>query len=180
MPAEHDAKSRLSTSERLAWARQAFVALAIVWVALDGTERWPAGVVVAVVGAGLAAAIAVGRPYRWRVDRLAVFVAYFVAASFRGGVDVAYRAMHPALPIGPRFVQVPLDLPPGQPRSLMVIALSLMPGTLSADLLDDGRTLVVHVLTERAAGSIDELQRRVARLFGLGQPAGAEAARPEA
>jgi multicomponent Na+:H+ antiporter subunit E len=53
------------------------------------------------------------------------------------GLDVAWRALHPALPIEPQFQRFRLHLPEGQPRTLMVSVLSLMPGTLSAELEDD-------------------------------------------
>lgn len=170
MPAEHDATHPLTLRERLAWGQQAFVALVLVWLALNGLAAWRSGLVVAGAGAVLAAAVAVGEPYRWRPHRLAAFAAFFVVASFRGGIDVAWRALHPGMPIDPRFVRFPLDLPPGQPRTLMVSTLSLMPGTLSADLEDDGRTLVVHVLTAEAEASVAWLQARVARLFALPAP----------
>jgi multicomponent Na+:H+ antiporter subunit E len=144
-----------------------FVFSVLAWLALQGLDRPIVGLMVALMAAAAGALIATDRPQRWRLERLPGFALYFVLASLRGGFDVAWRAFHPALPIDPRFVRVPLELPPGQPKTLFVSVLSLMPGTLSADLVDGGRTLVVHALTDEAESSVGELQRRVRNLFAL-------------
>ena len=143
------------------------MALLLMWLALDGFERPLLGPLTALAGAALAGWLAVVKPVP--VAPLAVpgFVAFFLRESLRGGIDVAWRALHPALPIEPQFGRFRLDLPRGQPRTLMVSVLSLMPGTLSAELLDGGRTLVVHALTPKALASVDVLHGRVRRLFGL-------------
>jgi multicomponent Na+:H+ antiporter subunit E len=157
----------LSAADRALWARQVFVVSLVVWLALDGVGRLPAGLVVAVVAGVLAGALAVGRAYRVRPRALSAFAWLFMWGSFRGGVDVAWRALHPALPIAPRFVRYAHGLPRGQPRTLLVSVLSLMPGTLSADLEDGGDTVIVHVLTDGAAASLDPLRDRIADLFGV-------------
>jgi multicomponent Na+:H+ antiporter subunit E len=154
-------------TERLAWGRQLFVLALVAWLALQGLDRPLIGLVVILFAAAAGALIATDRPQRWRLHRLPGFALYFVLASLRGGFDVAWRALHPALPIAPRFVEVPLDLPPGQPRTLFVSVLSLMPGTLSADLEEGGRILVVHALSDQAEASVAELERRVRGLFAV-------------
>jgi hypothetical protein len=51
----------------------------------------------------------------------------------------------------------------------MVSGLSLMPGTLSAELEEDATSLVVHALTGSAMASVATLQARIRWLFGLPQ-----------
>lgn len=61
-------------------------------------------------------------------------------------VEVARRVLGPESAIRPRFVRLPLTI--ADPHGIAVLAsvISLTPGTLSADLEDDGRTLLVHAL----------------------------------
>jgi multicomponent Na+:H+ antiporter subunit E len=157
---------QLSAADRALWARQVFVSSLVIWLALDGLARLPVGLVVAGAAGLLAGALAVGRAYSVRPRGLLAFAWLFLWGSFRGGVDVAWRALHPALPLSPRFVRYTHGLPRGQPRTLLVSVLSLMPGTLSADLEDDGDTVIVHVLTDEAAAALDPLRDRIADLFG--------------
>ena len=154
------------------WARQVFVVMLFFWLALSGTEAWLAGLAVSVAGAALSAWVATIVPRPMAPLRVLPFALYFVVESMRGGLDVAWRALHPSLPIQPQFQRFSLALPQGQPRTLMVSVLSLMPGTLSAELEDDGETLVVHALTDSAMESVEQLQGRIRWLFGLSYQAG--------
>lgn len=141
--------------------------LALSWVILDGLEMIAVGFPVAFAGAAMAAALPQGRPHRWLPWRFVAFVGFFLWESLRGGVGVAWRALHPRLPIDPRFHRHRLQLPEGQPRILMISLVSLLPGTLSADLEDDDETLIVHGLTADAEISVRRLERWIAWLFAL-------------
>jgi multicomponent Na+:H+ antiporter subunit E len=149
------------------WGLQVFGVLVVIWFGLDGWDRPVAGGLAAAAGALLAGALATERPHVLRPHRVIGFFAFFVTESFRGGVDVAWRALRPAMPIAPAFLRLEHRLPPGQPRTLMVSALSLLPGTLSVGLADDGRTLIAHVLFADAAASMERLQARIRWLYGL-------------
>jgi multisubunit Na+/H+ antiporter MnhE subunit len=92
---------------------------------------------------------------------------FFLWRSLYGGVDVARRALHPKLPISPGLFDYRWRLPPGLPRVFMANTVSLLPGTLSAELGEE--YLHVHVL-DRSGDFIPELsivEEHVARLFGL-------------
>jgi multicomponent Na+:H+ antiporter subunit E len=151
---------------RWVWALQTALVLFLVWIALDGPGNLAIGAVFALLGAGVGAWLTPGEAYPWRPMRLAGFFAWFVRESFRGGVDVAWRALHPRLPVSPRLVDYRLKLPPGLPRSMMVGVISLLPGTLSVQLREDGH-LQVHALTPRAADGLAELERRIGHLFSI-------------
>lgn len=168
MPSGPERAPELSVRERLLWGQQLFVALLVMWLALNGFERWLLGLLTSLAGGALAAWLAVRAPATVAPLQVPVFAAFFLSESLKGGVDVAWRALHPALPIEPQFGRFRLDLPRGQPRTLMVSVLSLMPGTLSAELLDGGRTLVVHALTPKGLASVHVLHARIRRLFGQG------------
>ncbi len=167
MPTESEPTTTLGKRERLVWARQIFVVLVLMWLALAGLEGWPVGLVTALAGAALSAWLATVKPRPVPPLRVPSFALFFVIESMRGGLDVAWRALHPALPIEPQFHRFELRLPEGQPRTLMVSVLSLMPGTLSAELEGGGDVLVVHALTPGAMASVVLLQARIRRLFAL-------------
>ncbi|MBB5014381.1 Na+/H+ antiporter subunit E [Rehaibacterium terrae] len=156
---------------RSLWAVQTLCLLLLVWLALDGAQNLWVGLVFAALGALAGAWLAPGELYRWRPWRLPGFCLYFLRESLRGGIDVAWRALHPRLPIKPCFERFVLDLPAGLPRTLMVSTVSLLPGTLSVSIDDDG-ALRVHALMPGAFAGVPELQRRIHRLFSLDGRAG--------
>ncbi|HRQ63519.1 MAG TPA: Na+/H+ antiporter subunit E [Xanthomonadaceae bacterium] len=154
----------------IAWGVQVFLVLSATWLALDGIGAWPVGLAAALLGAATGVWLVPGESYRWRPLRLLAFLVWFVGASLRGGIDVAVRAFQPRLPIEPGFHDYPLSLPPGPPRTLMLSVVSLLPGTLSADLDPERNHLCVHCLAPEMAAGLKPLERRVARLFGVEGP----------
>lgn len=95
------------------------------------------------------------------------FVPFFLKNSLVGGVDVAWRAFHPRLPIAPDLIEYPLRLPPGLSQVFMANTVNLLPGTLSAAL--DDNILRVHVLDSKNDffRELEEVEQHVARIFGL-------------
>lgn len=91
----------------------------------------------------------------------------FLKESLRGGFDVARRTLGRRLDIQPGFVTYHNRLPPGRPRLLFVTCVSLLPGTLAADLRDDA--LVIHLLDSRVdtADELAQLETAVAGLFNI-------------
>jgi len=87
--------------------------------------------------------------------------------SLMGGADVAWQAFHPDLPIAPDLIEYPLRLPPGLPRVFMANTVTLLPGTLSAEL--DRSVLHVHVLDSRKnfVAELEVVEENVARVFGV-------------
>ena len=95
----------------------------------------------------------------------------FAGFAFRGiaigAVDVSLRSLRPATLNCGRF-PYRTRLPPGRPRRLFGVAITLLPGTLTAHLEAD--KLVVHALDrgEATRQEIAALEDSVARMFGLG------------
>ena len=163
-------KGSISNRQRLVWIGQSFIVLALIWLALNGLEGWWLGLLAASAGAAAGGLLASGQPHPWRPHRLLGFAVFFLLESFKGGVDVAWRALKPDMPIKPEFHRCRIDLPEGQPRTLMISVVSLLPGTLSADLSDDGQELVVHTLMPEAMASVERLDRQIRWLFSLDVP----------
>ena len=143
----------------------AFVGLLLAWVLLNGLEFLVVGVLTAAVAALVPALLAQSWLPRLRPLRALGFAGYFVLESFRGGADVAGRALRPSLPIEPGFFRHRTSLPPGLPQGLLMGTLSLPPGTLSVDMEEDGRTLVLHSLVGDATAEARGLGAPIARLF---------------
>lgn len=152
---------------RWRWGLQVFVVLAAVWLALNGVAAWPVGFLAATLGALAGALLVPGDPYRWRPLRLLGFLAWFVGASVRGGLDVAWRAFQVRVTIDPVFVDYRLSLPAGPPRTLMLSVISLLPGSLSVDLDREHNVLCVHLLAPGMESGLKPLEQRIAHLFGL-------------
>ncbi len=159
-----------SVRSRATWATQGFVILFALWLVFDGLDGWPVGLLAAAIGGGLAAWLAEGRPFWWNPLRLIEFAGFFVFESFRGGIDVAWRSLDPRLPVMPRFFEHDIALPEGQPSTLLISVISLLPGTLSAELVRDEHVLVVHSLSPGGERAVARLEDRIARLFSLSRP----------
>ncbi len=95
------------------------------------------------------------------------FVPFFLMRSLMGGIDVAWRAFHPSMPIAPDLIEFPLMLPPGLPRVFMANTINLLPGTLSAEI--DQHVMKVHVLDSQKdfLTEFNAVEQSVARIFGI-------------
>lgn len=111
-------------------------------------------------------------PLVW--SEVPAFIGFFLIHSLAGGADVAWRALHPHMPIAPDLITYPLRIPPGLPQVFMVNTISLLPGTLSVELITEMNqsSLTVHVLDRKKqiAIELESVEHRVARLFGVPLP----------
>jgi multicomponent Na+:H+ antiporter subunit E len=71
----------------------------------------------------------------------------FLRQSVVAGVDVAWRAFHPALPLHPGFVTYHSGMS-GRRRDAFCTMTSLLPGTLPVETRADG-TILIHCLDTR-------------------------------
>jgi multicomponent K+:H+ antiporter subunit E len=71
-----------------------------------------------------------------------VVLADIVVANLR----VARLVLGPRSALRPRFVRIPLDITHPRGVNLLAAIITLTPGTVSADLGEDRRTLLVHGL----------------------------------
>lgn len=162
----------VASSHRLGLIRalllRALLFAALWWVLTEGEARaWGVGAIFGTIALG-------GSLYLWppgqrslSVRGLSAFLAFFLWQSLRGGVAVAGLALRPRLRLRPEMRTLPLRLPPGLARVLFADVLSLMPGTVSADLAQD--CLQVHVLDRALVVEADlrAAEEKVARLFRL-------------
>ena len=62
---------------------------------------------------------------------------------------MAYRVLHPAMPIKPGIVKIKTRLQQPAARTALCNSITLTPGTLTVDLHDDG-TMLVHWIYVRS------------------------------
>ena len=139
---------------------------AIWWILTDGTmPSWWIGVPAVLLAVITSAALLPPLPFVWY--ELLRFAPSFLLRSLLGGADVAWRALHPRMPISPQLIEYPLQLPTGLPQVFMANTVSLLPGTLSAAL--DRSVLKVHVLDSRkdVLSELEAVEQGVGRMFGI-------------
>ncbi len=71
--------------------------------------------------------------YFWFIIYLVVFIWACIKANF----DVAYRVLHPAMPIRPGIVRVKTSLKSEFARTLLANSITMTPGTITVDIIDD-------------------------------------------
>lgn len=155
---------RTTHRDRLHWAVTLTVALVGLWWLLGGGEGLLYGFIFAPLAAGLCAWIAPGRLPGLRPLALLRFATLFATRSLAGGLDVAWRAVQPEMPLQPSWVRYPLRLQQPVARSVMMITISLTPGTLCARLEND--TLLIHILSPDMKDGIFDIEQAVAAVFG--------------
>ncbi len=87
------------------------------------------------------------RPMQLRRPDLMVRLAGCVLFDIvQANLEVAVLVLGPVARMRPAFIQVPLDLEHEMALTALIGIVSLSPGTLCAELSDDRRTLLIHVL----------------------------------
>jgi len=71
--------------------------------------------------------------YFWLVVYLAIFTWECIKANF----DVAYRVLHPAMPIRPGIVKVKTELKTDFARMMLANSITMTPGTITVDIIGD-------------------------------------------
>jgi multicomponent Na+:H+ antiporter subunit E len=148
-----------SIAVRVAW-------FALLWVALTGAAAGNLTMAAASVAVATAASLWLWPPgprwIRWR--GLPPLLAYFLWNSFRGGVDVARRALSPAMPLDGALIEYRSGLHRETGRVLFAWMIGLMPGTACVGL--ESSVLTVHVI-DRGTYDAEDLRRLENRLAAV-------------
>jgi len=150
------------------------VTLAALWLVL--TESYSApnflfGLFVSYLVVVLFAHSTGNRHYTTMIRRVIGFLGYFVYILTKANIDVAKEVITPGHSMTPRIVRYDVaDLTDIQTTTLAT-AITLTPGTLSADVSDDGDTLYIHCMyakdRDAAIAELDELKHNLLTgLFG--------------
>ncbi len=93
----------------------------------------------------------------WFILYLPVFFYYVIKAN----LDVAYRVLHPEMPINPGIVKVKTSLKTETGKTFLANSITLTPGTLTVDIV--GNYLYVHWINISTPDPEEETKIIVAR-----------------
>jgi multicomponent Na+:H+ antiporter subunit E len=85
-------------------------------------------------------------PVRW--FWLIVYIIYFIWECVKANFDVAYRVLHPAMPVKPGILRVKLNLQGSMARTILANSITMTPGTIAVDIIGD--TMYVHCIYLRS------------------------------
>jgi multicomponent Na+:H+ antiporter subunit E len=163
-----NALSQGGASWRRSEALLSLILGALLWWVLVGGDMasWVVGIPVVAAAVWSAWRLRGGDAGRISLRGLLRFVPIFLWESIRGGVDVTSRVLRPHMAIQPGFVNYTMGLRTPAARLLFVNCISLLPGTLAADIVDG--ELRVHTLDlEGDTGrELSRLERHVAAVYG--------------
>lgn len=136
------------------------------WLLSDGDPgSWVIGLPVVMAAAWSSRRLGVAYAGGLSLAGLLRFAPFFLYESLRGGVDVALRTLAPTMRIRPGFSRFRVRLKRQDARVFLVNCVSLLPGTLAANL--EGDSLEVHLIDEEldADEELRSLERAIARIF---------------
>lgn len=143
------------------------VALVIVW--LLAHNRISPGLVTLGVALGIAIPLTTQRfwpeyPRHVRYARVLPFLAVVLRDIAIANVRVARLILGRRSRLRPTFFELPLDIQGQLPTLLLASIISLTPGTVSSDLTEDGRTLLIHGLdVEDVDATVSAIKTRYER-----------------
>ena len=117
------------------------------WLMIAGYDPvdLPVGLITAAAATWTSLRLLPAAKVQLRLSSLATFALHFMRQSASSGVEVAWRAFSPRLPLNPGFVVYPCRLRSAGTRSAFCALSSLLPGTLPAGT-DENGALLVHCL----------------------------------
>lgn len=135
-----------------------FILSLIVWCLLSwvpDAQDFIVGVFVSIFVAFMIGDLFVKRPHVLKHPlRYWYFLVYYLPVflweCFKANIDVAYRVIHPGLPINPGIVKVKTGLKTDTALTFLANSITLTPGTLSVDIDKDDGVLYIHWIDVKA------------------------------
>lgn len=126
------------------------IILAVVWMLLQGTTS-PGmavfGLILGVIIPWITAPWWPAAPQGFRPLRMLGYLGVLLMDIVVANIEVAWIVLtKPNAKLRPAWIVVPLDLREPEAIAMLAGTITLTPGTVSADLSDDGHSLLVHAL----------------------------------
>ena len=137
----------------------------LLWAILSGGLWRETGIIVVIIFAGTLVSLVLCPPGCWQISlrKLPVFLFTFLKDSFLGGVDVAFRAFSPSMPLESIMVEFSHDM--GEKEQLLFgWVVSLLPGTVCLSL--GTKTLQIHSLDKSIEERLRILEKEIRELLG--------------
>lgn len=91
-----------------------------------------------------------------------IYIPVFTWEMTKANFDVAYRVLHPKMPIDPGIVKVKTELKSNMGKTFLANSITLTPGTLTVDI--DGNILFIHCINVPAE-TIEEATKIIVNRF---------------
>lgn len=142
-----------------------WLVFAMLWWGLSAGKISQVLLVIFIITVSAALSSLLVPPQKIKVPGILKFIPFFMRLSLLGGLDVASRAFRPSMPLKTGFINYSLGLTHPTARVIFVWVVSLLPGTASVRLTEQG--LRVHVLDRDLAHTrnLEHLEQKVADLF---------------
>ncbi len=157
-----------------------FITAFITWSLLTWVPGWQQLLAGAVISAFVA--FMLGDQFIRRVGILAhpnrhwyflfQYIPLFVWEVIKANLDVAYRVLHPGLPIRPGIVKVKTSLKSDMGLTFLANSITLTPGTMSVDIDKDKGVLYIHWIFTRTQDTgeatkiiVDRFERVLKKIF---------------
>jgi len=150
------------------------ILLAVLWMFMWGIfdiYSIIAGFVLGYLLLGIVSRTMPGESYGIRGIHFLSFWAYFIRILIKANLQVAKEIITPGYQMTPRFIRYPIAGLTELQTTSLANAITLTPGTLTADISDDNRYLYIHCMyakdTHLAIQELDELRDKMLKeLFG--------------
>ncbi len=134
-----------------------FVVAMLLWLLLSlsvDRQHVAVGALVAAVVALSVGEMFSGVPSKWLdLKRYGWFVVYIMTLMkeiVKANLDVAYRVLHPDMPINPGIVKIKTELKSETGLTFLANSITLTPGTLSVDVDAENGYLYIHWIDVRS------------------------------
>lgn len=143
-------------------------ALGVVWWLLTGGGllSWMIGIPAIILSLMVTRFLPSMPSFHFRIGGAFHFLSFFLQQSILSGIDVAMRTINPKCALAPNLIKYKFQISNGFARIFFTNTISLLPGTLSVDILDEN--ILIHVLDEKYPNleNLQTLELKVAALFG--------------
>ena len=151
-----------------------FIASMIVWFILTATFHLPSviiGVIVSVFVSIWFSNIFTAEPEKFFNLKRMAWLLYYLPILFwyilLSNLDVAYRVIHPAMPIKPGIVKIRTNLKTDIGRVALANSITLTPGTLTVNITDDGYLYIhwIYVQSEDIQQASEKIAGRFEKIL---------------
>lgn len=99
-------------------------------------------------------------PKRWFY--FLCYIPFFIYEVIKANLDVAYRVLHPRLPINPGIVKIKTNLKSEIAQSMLANSITLTPGTMTIDIKD--QDMYIHWIDVKSK-EVEEATKIIAQKF---------------
>jgi len=141
----------------------------VLWLALSSKLDWPelvcgglACLIISLFGAGIYSKLGFPPLSIKRILFSLVYIIVLFWEIIKANFDVAYRVLHPKMPIKPGIVVIKTSLKSDIAKMVLANSITLTPGTFTLDVIGD--KLLIHWINVKAE-DIDEATSLIGQRF---------------